>query len=130
MKIRTLIATLILMMSYSFSSFAAEIREFSNAALETAQAEGRPVVVDVGAWWCPVCMTQKSRLKKVVSEAEYDKLLVLSLSWTSQKDEWKKLGVTQRGTLIAFHGKEERSRLVFDTNKEKITALAQSALKN
>jgi thioredoxin 1 len=109
-------------------SSAAETVEFTREAFEAAQAAGRAVVVDVAAWWCPVCIVQGRHVATVVSAPEFDKVVVMRLGWGSQEAEWKRFNVTQRGTLIAFRGKEERARLVFETDTDKIRGVVQAAV--
>jgi len=38
---------------------AAEFRDFDQAAFAAAQAAGRPILLDVHAWWCPVCASDR-----------------------------------------------------------------------
>lgn len=52
---------------------AAEFRNFDHAAFTAAQAQGRPILLDVHAWWCPVCASQNHTIKKTVKSAAYDR---------------------------------------------------------
>ena len=102
---------------------AAEIRRFDSAGFAAAQAAGRPILVDVKAWWCPVCASQNATLKAALPAATYDRLLVLEVDFDKQKKEWKALGVHKQGTLIGYHGRREVGRLEFRTDKAEINGL-------
>lgn len=105
------------------SANAAEQRKFDTSTFAAAQAANRPVLVEVAAWWCPVCASQGRTIKAAIANPAYDKLLVLRLDYDSQKVEWKKLGATKQATLIGFRGNREVGRVVFQTDKQKIGEL-------
>ena len=108
---------------------AADFREFDSSAFAAAQAAGEPVLVDVHAWWCPVCFSQNRAIRKIVAAPRYDKLVVFRLNYDKQKDEWKRLQVSKQGTLIAYRGQTETGRLAFRTDAAKIEALLGSAVR-
>ncbi|MFM9937075.1 MAG: thioredoxin family protein, partial [Novosphingobium sp.] len=93
------------------------------AALAAAQAKGRPVLVDVKAWWCPVCASQSRTIKAATAAPQYDNLLILSINYDTQKADWKALGAQKQSTLIGFHGTREVGRVVYTTDKAAINGL-------
>jgi thioredoxin 1 len=107
---------------------AAEFQDFSRAAFNTAQAQGRPILVEVAAWWCPVCASQGNTVKKTVTAAKYAKLIVFKINYDKQKAEWKSFGVSKQGTLVAFKGARETGRLNFVTDKAQIATLIASTV--
>jgi thioredoxin 1 len=102
---------------------AAEIRDFDAAGFAAAQAAGRPILVDVRAWWCPVCASQNHTIKQAVTSPAYAKLLILEVNYDKQKAAWQVLGVHKQGTLIGYHGRQEVGRLEFRTDAAEINAL-------
>jgi thioredoxin len=108
---------------------AAEFREFDSNAFAAAQAAGEPVLVDVHAWWCPVCASQSRTIRKITAAPQYDRLIVFQLNYDKQKDEWRRLGVSRQGTLIGYHGQTETGRLAFQTDAGKIGALLDSMVR-
>lgn len=102
---------------------AAEVRAFDAAGFAAAQAAGRPILVDVKAWWCPVCASQNRTIKEAVAAPAYTKLLILEVNYDKQKAEWQALGVRKQGTLIAYRGKAEVGRLEFQTDRDAINGL-------
>ncbi|TPG52176.1 thioredoxin family protein [Sphingomonas glacialis] len=105
---------------------AADFAKFDRAAFDAAQAQGRPILIDVHAWWCPVCGSQARTIKRVVTPEAYPKLIVFRINYDTQKDVWRSFNVQKQATLIAFHGKRETGRIAFMTDKEKIAALIAS----
>ena len=57
---------------------------YSVAAVATAQAKGEPILVDVAAWWCPVCASQHSTIKRLVADKRFDKLHIFKLNYDKQ----------------------------------------------
>ncbi len=109
-------------------AYAAEFRNFDRATFDAAQAAGRPTLVDVHAWWCPVCGSQARTIKAATADPKFDKLLVLRIDYDKQKPEWSSFGVTKQATLIAFKGGHEVSRLSFQTDKAKVAAVLAAAV--
>ena len=108
---------------------AAEFRDFDQAAFLAAQAQGRPILLDVHAWWCPVCASQSHTIKQTVMSPIYDKMIVFRINYDKQKPVWRGFGVRKQATLIAFRGRQEVGRLAYVTNRDVITALLVSAVR-
>ena len=123
------LASLALALSIGFGGAvnAAEYRRFARADFEAAQAAGRPILVDVAAWWCPTCASQKGSIKAAAADATFAKLIIYRLDYDKQKSDWKRFGVQRQSTLIAFKGTKETGRSVGDTDKARIQALMKSA---
>ena len=102
---------------------AAEFKPFDRATFEAAQKAGRPILVEVNAWWCPVCASQSKTIKDTVIAPAYAKLLVLRINYDKQKSEWQAFGVQKQSTLITFKGGRELGRVSYITDKSKIQAL-------
>lgn len=101
----------------------AEIRDFDPVGFAAAQASGRPILVDVRAWWCPVCASQNHTIKQTIADPAYNKLLILEVNYDKQKADWQALGVHKQGTLIGYHGRQEVGRLEFRTDPGEINGL-------
>lgn len=117
------IAFAVLACAVAAPAAAAIEKPFEPAAFAAAQAEGRRILVDDAAWWCPVCASQGGTLKKTFAGPRSDKLIVFKINYDKQKLEWRRLDVQKQGTLIGFRGKQEVGRLAFVTDKAKINAL-------
>ncbi|HWD67600.1 MAG TPA: thioredoxin family protein [Caulobacteraceae bacterium] len=109
-------------------SRAAAIQPFSEAAFHAAQAQGRSILVDAHADWCPICHLQAPTLAKLANEPAFSKLVILRLNYDRQIAEKQALGIRMQSTLIAFKGSKETGRSVGVTSASQVTALAQTAL--
>lgn len=115
--------TAIAAMSFAASAAAAERQPYTPAALAAAQAKGRPVLVEVKAWWCPVCASQGRTIKATTAAPQYNNLLILSINYDTQKADWKALGAQKQSTLIGYSGAREVGRVVYTTDKAAINGL-------
>ncbi len=109
---------------------AAEVKKYDRAAFEAAKAAGKPVLVDVKAWWCPICASQNGTIKRAVTgNPAYAQLVIFELDYDKQKADWQALGVHKQGTLIGYKGNQEVGRIEFKTDKAQINGLLQSVVK-
>jgi len=115
--------------AFSAPAQAATETPFNTAAFAEAQAKGEPILVDVSAWWCPVCASQRSTIKRLVEDKRYASLHILKLNYDKQKAEWRALGVTKQATLIAYKGRHEVGRIAYQTDHAQIENLLLSAVK-
>ena len=102
---------------------AAEFQNYTPQAFAKAQAQGRPILIDVAASWCPVCAAQKKALEKITAGGAMPNLLILRVDFDSQKEVWKKFGAQKQSTLIAYKGRKETGRMAYDASEAKIRAL-------
>lgn len=107
---------------------AAEFKDFDASAFAAAQSEGRPVLLDVSAWWCPVCASQRATIRQTVGAAAYAKLVIFHIDFDSEETIWKGFNVVKQGTLIGFKGKREVGRLEFVTDKGQIRSLLDTVV--
>jgi thioredoxin 1 len=110
------------------SAQAADFRKFDQANFEQMQTEGRPILVDVAAAWCPTCRAQEPILKQAAAAKEFDNLVVYRLDFDKQKAERRALGAQKQSTLIAYKGAKETARSVGDTDPTSITALLKTTI--
>jgi thioredoxin-like negative regulator of GroEL len=128
MKLTLFSATLAAPMILATAILAAENRAFDQSAFNAAQAQGRPIIVEVHAPWCPVCAAQVRAMKRITADKRYDGLITFRIDYDTQQPIWKKFGAQKQATLIAYKGKQETGRLSYVTDEAKIGALLASTL--
>lgn len=101
---------------------------FDAAAFEAAQGEGRPILVQISAPWCPICKTQKPILAALSAEPRFKDLAVFTIDFDSQRDLVRRFEARMQSTLIAYKGKAEVGRSVGETQPEWIEQLLEKAL--
>ena len=110
------------------AAFAAEFRAFDQAAFAAAQAEGRPILVEVAADWCPTCRAQAPIIRQTAADPAFATMVVFRIDFDRQRDAWRELGARRQSTLIAFAGARETDRAVGVTDQRRIAALMRSAV--
>ena len=82
----------------------------------------RPVLVDVGAQWCPPCRALEPIVAGIA--AEYDgRIKVVAIDSDQCPDLGARLGIRANPTLIVFDGGREIRRHVGLTSRPKVIAL-------
>ncbi|MCI0431381.1 MAG: thioredoxin family protein, partial [Rhodospirillales bacterium] len=65
----------------SLPASAAEWKPFDAAAFAAAQKEGKPILVDIFAAWCPVCRAQNPILVQLTREPKFKDLVVFKIDF-------------------------------------------------
>lgn len=112
----------------SLPASAAEWKDFDAAAFAAAQKEGKPILIDVFAAWCPTCRAQNPILVQLTREPKFKDMVVFKVDFDDQKDALRAFNAQRQSTLIVFKGEQETGRSVGDTNPGSIEALLDSAL--
>lgn len=109
------------------ASVAAQASEkFDVAKFAQAQAEGRSVLVEISADWCPVCVQQKPIVHAL--ETEFPKLTVFDVDFDTAKDITGMFKAPYQSTLIMFKGRTETGRSTGQTDPAAIKALVLGGL--
>ena len=120
------VASLALMGSLPAS--AAEWKPFDASAFAAAQKDGKSILVDIFAVWCPVCRAQNPILVQLTREPKFKDMVVFKVDFDTQKDDVRALKAQSQSTLIVLRGETEKGRSVGDTAAASIAALLEKAL--
>ena len=126
--LRSLLIVLVASVALSLPAAAAEWKDFDAAAFAQAQKDGKPILVDVFAAWCPVCRAQNPILTQLTREPKFKDMVVFNVDFDNQKDALRALNAQRQSTLIVYKGEKETGRSVGDTNPGSIEALLDTAL--
>jgi thioredoxin-like negative regulator of GroEL len=105
---------------------AAAAQPYDGKVFADAQANGKSILVEVTAPWCPTCAKQKPIIEGI--ETEKPELTVLNVDFDSAKDVLKQFGVEHQSTLIVFRGVREVGRSTGQTDAQAIRDLIGKAL--
>ncbi len=101
---------------------------YTTERLVALQAEGKTVLVDVHAPWCPTCRRQGAILTEALAEPAFQHIATLTLDWDSQREAARAYDAPRQSTLLLFRGGEKIAMQVAETDPAKIRAfLAQKA---
>lgn len=103
------------------------LRTYDAAAVEKAMEGGSPLLLVFTKPGCPVCSRQQEALKSHLSAEKYASVQAYRVDFTKQKDVNEKYGVTAKSTLVGFQGKDEKARVIGETNSEKIKTFVETA---
>jgi thioredoxin 1 len=96
---------------------------FTAEAFEAAQREGKSVLVDIWASWCPTCKAQAPVIEGLVNSKKFEGLTAFRVDFDAQADVVRSLGAQQQSTLIVFKGGKEVGRSVGETDPAAIEGL-------
>jgi thiol-disulfide isomerase/thioredoxin len=106
---------------------AATVAPFTEAAFKAAEAQGRPILLDIFATWCPTCAAQKPIIAHLSQAPEFHDLLILRVNFDTQKAVVRAIGARMQSTLVAFHGATLKGVSVGETDPAAIKALLVKA---
>jgi thioredoxin 1 len=121
-----LIAAFVVLCARPASS--AEWKPFDAEAFAQAQKDGKPILVDIFAAWCPVCRAQNPILTQLTRKPKYNDLVVFKIDFDTQKDAVRAVKATSQSTLIVYQGDKETDRSIGRTNQASIEALLDKTL--
>ena len=108
---------------FAAAAAAGEVRSYDAEAFAAAQADNAPIVVHVTADWCPTCLAQRPIVRSLADDPANPDLLVFEIDFDRDRNLLRQFDVRSQSTLIAFRGKEERTRSIGATNPGAIADL-------
>ncbi len=106
----------------------ADLTSYSKEKFDMAQKEGKTVLVDFHASWCPTCKKQEPLINEVVNMKGYEGVIALKADFDNEMELKKSLNVSKQSTLVIFKGGKEVSRKTGITSKEDIKKLIDMGL--
>jgi thiol-disulfide isomerase/thioredoxin len=128
--IRTIFASIAFALAFTGSVWAAGWTDYSKAEFEAAQNDGRLILVDVYADWCPTCKAQKPHLDDVAGEPDMAGALLVRVDYDTQKEFLAAHRIPRQSTILLFAGAEETVRIVAETNGERLKSSILAGIPN
>jgi thiol-disulfide isomerase/thioredoxin len=128
----SLIVLLISLSNWGNASDLPNSQAFDKAVFDQLQTQGKPVLIDVYASWCPTCERQQWTLKRYFEENPNTDLTVMVVDFDDDK-QWvsyfkaprqSTLALYQNNERIWFSVAETRKRYIFE-GLNKANALKQ-----
>ena len=109
------------------AALAAEL-PFDKAKFDAALAQGRPVIVDFTASWCPTCKEQKPIVQGLLKEPKLQPVTLFVADFDTEDALKQRLRVTMQSTFVVFKAGKGVGRATGQTQKGEIAALFEKAL--
>ncbi|MGE0294260.1 MAG: thioredoxin family protein [Hyphomonadaceae bacterium] len=131
MRRTKLFSTIMLMVGLSLApagaALAATQAPYTQQAFATSQKDGKPILIDISATWCPTCAKQHPIIDDLAAKSDFKDLVIYKVDFDTQKDVVRAFGAKMQSTLIVFRGSTEQGRSVGDTNPDSIKALLEKS---
>jgi thioredoxin 1 len=122
------IAALFALSIFAPVALAGEIMPYSQAAFNKLATEGKPILLDIRADWCPTCAAQAPVIRELMAQSKYKDVTMFTIDFDKDTALLKAYNVDFQGTLIVMMGKQEIGRSVGDTRRDDIEHLLSSAV--
>lgn len=106
---------------------ALDIQPYTAAALQQAQAAGKPVAVHFHADWCSTCKAQERVLRELKDDPELKDVALLVAHYDDERDLKRAMNVRSQSVIVVFKGSKETARLGGETQPAKIKAALLTA---
>jgi thioredoxin 1 len=117
-----------LLMLAPMAAFAAAPVVFTAEAFSAAQAQGKTILVQVHADWCPQCAAQRPIIANLAKSDRFKDMVIFNIDWDTQKDLVRRFNVMRQSTLVVFKGDKETGRSAGATQAGPITELLAGGL--
>lgn len=98
------------------------VTPYSASTFEAAQREGRTIVVNVHADWCPTCRAQAPILAELRGDARLAGALFVQVDFDRDRDFLRAHRIPRQSTILVFDGAEEKGRSIAETNRSRLRA--------
>jgi thiol:disulfide interchange protein len=106
---------------------ALDIQPYTAAALQQAQAAGKPVAVHFHADWCSTCKAQERAFREIKDDPELKDVALLVAHYDDERDLKRAMNVRSQSVIVVFKGGKETARLGGETKPEKIKSALLTA---
>ena len=107
---------------------ALDIAPYTAAALQQAQAAGKPVALHFHADWCPTCKAQADAFRALAADPSLKPVTLLVADYDKERELKKALRVRSQSVLIVFKGATETARSGGETKPDKLKSALATAL--
>ena len=119
---KTMAASLLAVFMFASQALALDKEPFSEARFAQLQTEGKVILVDVYADWCPTCKKQQAALQ-AYRDANPDKVFhILEVDFDKDKAQVSALRAPRQSTLLLFKGGKQFWFSVAETRPDVIAA--------
>jgi len=108
------------------ASAQAQFVNYSESAFAAAQREGRTIIVDVHADWCPTCRAQAPILSELRNDPRLADALFVRVDFDSERAFLRAHRIPRQSTILVFKGRTEEGRSIAETNRNRLRSFVLS----
>lgn len=102
--------------------------DFNQESFKQAQKEGKSIILNFHADWCPTCRKQNKVITEILRSADFSKVVWFKVDFDNSESLQKELNVSRQSTLIFYKGESEVNRSIGETQKDRLLEETKSAL--
>lgn len=106
----------------------AQFVQYSESGFAAAQREGRTIIVDVHADWCPTCRAQSPILRELRDDPRLANALFVRVDFDSERAFLRAHRIPRQSTILVFQGREETGRSIAETNRTRLRNFVLGAI--
>jgi len=127
-RLRLFVFTLACVVGLGAASAATGWVDYSAERFADAQEDGKTILVDVSAVWCPTCKAQRPILDELNADERLQDVLFVHVDFDTDKDFLRTHRIPRQSTIVIFDGKTEINRSVAETNRERLRGFVFDAI--
>src|SRR5258705_11191859 len=104
--IKRMITLAVAVAALTATAMAQEPKPFDRMVFDKARVDGKTVLVDFHAGWCPVCKKQAQVIPQVLKQDKFREIVVFKADYDSEKELKQQLKITHQSTLVLFKGEK------------------------
>lgn len=112
----------------SATVWAGDLTNYSKTAFDQALKEGKPVVAQFHATWCPTCRKQETSLKALYSPDKLKGVTIFKVDYDSEADLKSAYKVSNQSTILVFNKGKEVSRVTGLTDQAELESFIKKGL--
>lgn len=99
---------------------APQWQDYSPEAFAAARQQGKTVLVDIHAVWCPVCKVQGPILDELRGEAALAEVAFFKVDFDVEKEFLREHRIPRQSTVLIFKGNEEVGRSIAESDRARL----------
>lgn len=101
---------------------------YSASSFSAAQEQGKTIIVDVYADWCPTCRAQAPILDELRKDERLADAVFIRVNYDDDKAFLRAHRIPRQSTILVFEGGEEKARSIAETNRDRLRTMIIGAL--
>lgn len=103
-------------------------KAYSADEFQRLQTQGRTIVADVHADWCPTCRAQEPTLEALRNDPRLKGVVFVRVDFDRDTDFLRRFRIPRQSTILVFKGNRETARSIAETRPAQLRAAVLAGL--